>query len=241
MNYWNVENIVDLIFNIIGVSNFVLQQMYGPFILASKLHMMALVVIVLLKLVNILKIFSLLTPIVVMLKRVIYELRVFLFFFFFITFNFSLMTSVMGIGNLNIEGPFKEKYKDFDYLNPTDACGNRLKMPGMEYQKIGLLVGNFFQIMRVGIGDFAILNLVGFLNVPETIIFWLVWYMAVLVSTVIFLNLIVAEASQSYSKVTETLELVIEQERAALISDSEIIAFNQTKNQNKYPKYIVVR
>ena len=95
--------------------------------------------------------------------------------------------------------------------------------------------------MRVGIGDFAILNLVGFLNVPETIIFWLVWYMAVLVSTVIFLNLIVAEASQSYSKVTETLELVIEQERAALISDSEIIAFNQTKNQNKYPKYIVVR
>ena len=114
-----------MIFNIIGVSNFVLQQMYGPFILASKLHMMALVVIVLLKLVNILKIFSVLTPIVVMLKRVIYELRVFLFFFFFITFNFSLMTSVMGIGNLNIEGPFKEKYKDFDYLNPTDACGNR--------------------------------------------------------------------------------------------------------------------
>ena len=64
--------------------------------------------------------------------------------------------------------------------------------------------------MRVGIGDFSILNFVGFLNVPETIIFWVVWYLAVLISTVIFLNLIVAEASQSYSKVTETLELVIE-------------------------------
>ena len=101
IDYWmNIENIVDLIFNVIGVSNFILQWMFGPFHLACKLLMMSLVIIVLLKLVNILKIFGVLTPIVVMLRKVIYELRVFLFFFFFITFNFSLMTSVMGIGNL---------------------------------------------------------------------------------------------------------------------------------------------
>jgi hypothetical protein len=102
-------------------------------------------------------------------------------------------------------------------------------------------MGNFLSVLRVGIGDFAILDFVGYLNVPETIIFWLVWYFVVLISAVIFLNLIVAEASQSYSNVTETLELVIEQERAALISDSEIIAFNQSKTHKKYPKYLVVR
>ena len=67
---------------------------------------------------SILKIFGVLTPIVVMLKNVIYDLRVFLFFFFFLTFMFSLMTCVMGLGNLNIEGPFRDKYLTFDYLNP---------------------------------------------------------------------------------------------------------------------------
>ena len=124
-------------------------------------------------------------------------------------------------------------------MNPYDECGNT--KPGLEYQKIGLQMGNFLSVLRVGIGDFAILDFVGFLNVPETIIFWLVWYFVVLISAVIFLNLIVAEASQSYSNVTETLDLVIEQERAALISDSEIIAFTQAKTHKKFPKYIVVR
>jgi hypothetical protein len=41
--------------------------------------------------------------------------------------------------------------------------------------------------------------------------------------------------------VTETLEQVIEQETAALISDSEMIAFNQSKNPKNFPKYLVVR
>lgn len=171
--------------------------------------MMALVIIVLLKLVNILKIFGILTPIVVMLKKVIYDLRIFLFFFFLLTFKFSLITSIMGLGNRNVEGPFRKIYKDYDFNKPFDECGGY--MPGLEYNKIGLLLGNFLSVLRIGIGDFAILDFVGFLNVPETIIFWLVWYFVVLISCVIFLNLIVAEASQSYSNVTETLELVIEQ------------------------------
>ena len=109
IDYWgNNENIVDLVFNIIGVSNFILQQTYGPYHIACKLLMMFLVNIVLLKLVNILKIFGVLTPIVVMLKNVIYDLRVFLFFFFMLTFKFSLITSVMGLGNVNVEGPFRK-------------------------------------------------------------------------------------------------------------------------------------
>jgi hypothetical protein len=39
------------------------------------------------------------------------------------------------------------------------------------------------------------MDFVGFLNVPETVIFWLVWTFVVLISSIIFLNLIVAEAS----------------------------------------------
>jgi hypothetical protein len=93
--------------------------------------MMTLVIVVLLKIVNILKIFGVLTPIVVMLKNVIYDLRVFLFFFFMLTFKFSLITSVMGLGNVNVEGPFRKDYKDYDFVNPYDSCGN--VMPGLEY------------------------------------------------------------------------------------------------------------
>jgi hypothetical protein len=169
--------------------------------------MICLVNIVLIKLINSMKIFGILTPIVVMLKNVIYDLRIFLFFFFILTFKFSLITSIMGLGNANVEGPFKDKYKDYDFKNPYDKCGNT--MPGIEYHKIGLQIGNFLSVLRVGIGDFAILDFVGFLNTSETIIFWIVWYFVVLISCIIFLNLIVAEASESYNKVTTTLEQVI--------------------------------
>ena len=61
-------------------------------------------------------------------------------------------------------------------------------------------------LIRAGLGDFTMIGLAKFLNMPETIIFWFTWYFAVLILSVIFLNLIVAEASQSYKNVTETLE-----------------------------------
>lgn len=166
--------------------------------------MIGLVNIVLLKLFNIMKIFGFLTPIVVMLQNVIYDLRIFLFFFFMLTFMFSLITCVMGLGNRMVEGPFRNAYKDYDFKKPYDECGGT--MPGIEYNQIGMQMGNFLSVLRVGIGDFAILDFVGFLNVTETIIFWITWYFVVLISAVIFLNLIVAEASQSYTNVTETLE-----------------------------------
>ena len=47
------------------------------------------------------------------------------------------------------------------------------------------------------------------LTQQENWIFWLVWILTVIVTNVVFLNFIVAEASASYTKVTETLEAVI--------------------------------
>ena len=55
----------------------------------------------------------------------------------------------------------------------------------------------------------------------ENIIFWLVWLLITIVTAIIFLNFIVAEASASYAKVTDTLELVIWQEQASLILEAE--------------------
>jgi hypothetical protein len=53
--------------------------------------------------------------------------------------------------------------------------------------------------------------------------------MVTIITSVIFLNFIVAEASASYVKVTETLEQVIWQEKASLIVESEEMAIEGRK------------
>ena len=50
-----------------------------------------------------------------------------------------------------------------------------------------------------------------------------------------------AEACASYSKVVETLEEVIWQEKTALIAESESMTFERFKTPEKYPPYIIVR
>ena len=130
----------------------------------------------------------------------------------------------MGLGNINIEGPFREEFKDYDFENPFDACGN--SMPGIEYKNIGLLAGNFITALRVGIRNRAIMSFISYMNVPETIIFWLVWYFAIFSSNIIILKWITAQVYHVYGVFSKKINLIIEQERAALISESEIIDFN---------------
>jgi hypothetical protein len=54
----------------------------------------------------------------------------------------------------------------------------------------------------VGVSAKPGINLTG----ADNCIFWIIWFMTVIVTCVIFLNFIVAEASASYSKVVECLE-----------------------------------
>lgn len=69
----------------------------------------------------------------------------------------------------------------------------------------------------------------------ENILFWVCWFFTVIITCVIFLNFIVAEACASYSKVVETLEEVIWQEKTALIAESEQMTFERFKTPEKYP------
>lgn len=56
---------------------------------------------------------------------------------------------------------------------------------------------------------------------------------------IVFLNFIVAEASASYAVVMETLDQVIQQERASLISEADGLSMKATLE--KYPKYLITR
>jgi len=57
-----------------------------------------------------LKIVAALSPIVTMLTNVVYDLRIFLFFYVILTVLFSLLLGIIGLGNRNIEGPFQNLY-----------------------------------------------------------------------------------------------------------------------------------
>ena len=67
------------------------------------------------------------------------------------------------------------------------------------------------------------------------------WILSVVVTCIIFLNFVVAEACASYSKVTESLESVIKQSQAALIGESEDMTLRLFKNNEKMPKFLIVR
>lgn len=93
----------------------------------------------------------------------------------------------------------------------------------------------------MSMGDFSAIGDSKALAQGENILFWLLWGLTVCVTCIIFLNFIVAEASASYTKVTETLKEVIQQEKAALIAESEDMALERLKNKENYPRYVVVR
>jgi|APSaa5957512535_1039671.scaffolds.fasta_scaffold339314_2 hypothetical protein len=78
-----------------------------------------------------------------------------------------------------------------------------------EYKYTGMFIGQFLSTLRLSIGDFACIESSASLPIGENIMFWFIWLLAVVLTNVVFLNFIVAEASASYSKVTETLDAVI--------------------------------
>ena len=95
--------------------------------------------------------------------------------------------------------------------------------------------------LRFSMGDFSGIGASIYLNKEENYVFWVLWIITVGITCIVFLNFIVAEASASYTNVTETLTAVIWMEKAAMISESEEMTFQSFKTQVKSPKYIIVR
>ena len=117
------------------------------------------------------------------------------------------MLGVLGIMNPKLEGKFRDKYgKKLDDIHASQMAkddegeGVRLllrmlkgkkkkknqaagldEIPGMEYDKIGLFLGNMFTIMRISMGDFELIAPAQFLNNnTEKYVFWLIWLVIVL-------------------------------------------------------------
>jgi hypothetical protein len=105
------------------------------------------------------------------------------------------MFGVIGIQNPKFDGAFRDKFWIKNELS--------MSAPGIEYNKIGLSLGNFLATVRISMGDFAIIGAAQYLDHPENMLFWSIFVMAVVIQCIIFMNFIVAEAGATYSKVSE--------------------------------------
>jgi hypothetical protein len=63
----------------------------------------------------------------------------------------------------------------------------------------------------------------------------------VVITCIIFLNFIIAEASASYESVKENLIPLINQSKASLIMEAEQIIPDKWKNESIFPRYVIVR
>jgi len=195
----DLGNYFDLLYIWGSVAMSLMHIILDPFDFASKLVMIAVIMLSCVRTFKFLRIFSQFSPIVTMLSEVIYDLRIFLFFYGILTALFSLLIGVLGIGNIDAEGPFKDHFYD-------PEAEEQSGYPGVEYKEIGLFAGNIINTLKMSTGDFELITTALYLEPEENIIFWVCWTLIVAVTCIVFLNFIIAEASASYEKVSESLD-----------------------------------
>ena len=84
-------------------------------------------------------------------------------------------------------------------------------------------MGNLFTTLRLALGDFDFGALEPrdgephALNKVQHIIFWLMWILMVVFSSLIFLNFIIAEVGNSYGKVNVNIKPLVYQARTLMI------------------------
>ena len=165
----------------------------------------------------------------------VFDLRVFILFFSILILIFSFIFAVLGCGNKNF-GTFKEYYGE---LTLEEGINSQVE-PMLEYHNIGLLFGYIITTFRMALGDFDFTPSI-YLTKEENYIYWLMWFLVVLLTCIVFLNFIIAEASNSYSNVMNRLDALVNKEKSSLISEAEDIMFDKSKNDQKLPKYMIIR
>jgi len=67
--------------------------------------------------------------------------------------------------------------------------------------------------------------------------------MMVIIAQLVFMNFIIAEVSNSYTKVNEKINAFVYKDRAALVSEAEDLAgtYKKENDKEKFPTYIITR
>ena len=176
------------------------------------------------------RVFRDMSQLVMMMRQVIYDLRVFLMFYFILIWIISLVFNILMVGNYS-RLPAEQ----------AQAILGAASYPGREYEFLWKPIGQFFTVIRISLGDFDFGPL-QHMGKFEVLVYWVVWLVIVMVTCIIFLNFIIAEVSSSYEKVKVSLNSLFLQERANLIRESEDMMFpSMKKNRAFFPKYLITR
>jgi len=99
----------------------------------------------------------------------------------------------------------------------------------------------WFSTFNVSLGNFDFDPSTQLNSQAENIMYWVLWCITLIVTNIVFLNFIIAEASESYAKVKETLEESKSSEKADMINESEFMLPNHFINKERFPRYIITR
>jgi hypothetical protein len=105
---------------------------------------------------------------------------------------------------------------------------------------VGLFFGYLFYTLRIAMGDFDF-DASTYLTQEENTIYWVIWLMVVVLTCIVFLNFIIAEASASYAKVKDNLQAMISKEKSSLIGEAESMIPAKYKTSKMFPKYVIIR
>jgi hypothetical protein len=188
------------------------------------------------------RIIEMFAHIVEMLFQVASDLKVFIFFYLIIIVLFSMLISVLGIGNPKIEPEFAEAFPISNSTDPKEVAASWGDIPNSEYRYIGLVAGHMIDIIKMSVGDFGIIDKSMYtVDIETNYLFWITWFIIALIACIIFLNFIIAEASASYEKVSSCIEETIANAKATLISEAEMMRPFFAKNELKFPQFIITR
>ena len=230
----NIQNLAYLIAT--GLNAFMHIE-FSPFWVWSKAIMIVVIMFMILRSFSFMSIFSDFSPIVTMLKNVVFDLQQFMLFYLIIVLIFSMLWTTIGIGNYRLEASNPDFYAAYGSEEVRAEGG----YPNVQYEVIGMLAGNIIDVFFTTMGDFNCIGTSIDLPEAETTMFWLSWTVIVLLGNIIFLNFIIAEASASYEKVNERVGEIVEKDKAQFCSEAqEMVPLCLMKPYN-FPKYIIVR
>lgn len=147
----DMANYLDLLYVYGGITNVVLQNVIDQQHFLNKLLMTIILLQQIYKTFFFLRIFDALSYIVTMIQTVILDLRVFGLFYSILLVLFGMIFAVIGVGNSNIDGEFKDYIQE---INERDEVDQPENIPNEEYDNIGLFLGYIISTLRSSIGDF---------------------------------------------------------------------------------------
>jgi hypothetical protein len=212
--FQEVQNYSDQLYVWCSVMNVISQNSTDSQAIYNKVLMTIIFLQQIIKSFFYLRIFKSLSYIVTMIYTVIADLQVFLLFFTILIILFAQIFAVLGVGNPKQDGALK------DFVEAVAAGEEEGDIPMQEYDNIGLFLGYLFYTLRIAMGDFDF-DASTYLTNEENVIYWVIWLLVVVLTCIIFLNFIIAEASASYAKVKDNLTAMINKEKSSLIGEAE--------------------